>query len=119
MQDCISHHVEALTGGHFVFLVCAHYALCALAPLQQQFAPVALSTLQKVSAQLGGLAGNPAAQKLALGCVRLLCRIFFSLNALGVTPVGNLLLKMCALVLLGCAVHTTGACSGIVCRDRA
>jgi hypothetical protein len=86
---------------------------------------VALSTLQKVSAQLGGLAGNPAAQKLALGCVRLLCRIFFSLNALGVTPVGIDILIYCktggerGCVFWLCAVHPTRAPCCTMWRNRA
>lgn len=60
-----------------------------LASTQDVFAAPALETLQKLSALVPEQNANLDALKLTLSSIRLLCRIFYSLNSPGLTPVGS------------------------------
>ncbi len=54
---------------------------------QDAFAPVALATLQRLVARLPSVGSDLDALRALLGCARLLCRVFYSLNGPGLTPV--------------------------------
>lgn len=68
----------------------AHLVLrAAPACLQDVFAPVALQAMKQLAGLLPAAAagGDLERLKALLSAVRLLCRIFFSLNSPGLTPV--------------------------------
>jgi len=52
---------------------------------QKQFSRPALAMLQQIRAQAAAAAGDAAALRPLLRCARLVCRIFFSLNSLGLS----------------------------------
>jgi hypothetical protein len=63
------------------------YGPACLCLSQQVYAGPALETLKKLSAEVAAHQNNPETLKLILSSVRLLFRIFYSLNFQGITPV--------------------------------
>jgi hypothetical protein len=64
--------------------------MCCVVPfLQDAFAPVALQALKQLAGLLPAAAAGTDLERLKslLSAVRLLCRIFLSLNSPGLTPV--------------------------------
>jgi hypothetical protein len=59
-------------------------------PAQDEFAPVCLKTTKELVAMLpAAAAGDMDRLRALLAALRLCCRIFYSLNAPGLTPVSS------------------------------
>jgi len=66
--------------------VCGAVALSCC--LQDAFAPIALKTIKELIAMLPAAGSDLDRLRAVLSALRLCCRIFYSLNAPGLTPVG-------------------------------
>ncbi len=65
---------------------------------QNAFAAPLLETTKRLTALIGGGTSDLAALKLLLSAARYACRIFFSLNSPGLTPVRICKAALCLLI---------------------
>lgn len=84
--DFCGKHADTLLLG----VSCAHWVFGLCMP-QDEFAPICLKTTKELVARLPSAAGEVDSLRALLAALRLCCRIFFSLNAPGLTPVSGAL----------------------------